>query len=148
MPANRARSIQVSNGEIMGRSISLALVPLLAASAPPPQSVVPLSTAAQADVRCFMLYSIAVHTAATAKDDKTQAAASLGVMYFVGKLAVDSPGLDLAAAVRQEADAMSKNPHAKEIGEACDTELAKRGQELRDMGQQMQAPAVQSSSSS
>ncbi len=95
-----------------------------------------------------MLYAIAVDTAATAKDEKTQAAASLGVMYFVGKLAVEAPTLDLAGAVRQEADGMSANPHAKEIGAACDTEFAKRGQELRDMSQQMQAPANQSSSSS
>jgi hypothetical protein len=107
-----------------------------------------VSAAVQRDVQCFILYSIAVDTAATAKDDKTQAAASLGVMYFVGKLAVEAPGLNLAGAVRQEADTMSGNPRAKEIGANCDIEFMKRAQELRDVGQQLQAPANQSSSSS
>jgi hypothetical protein len=131
----------------MRRSALFAFIPLLAASRPA-QSAVPLSPAAQHDVQCFMLYSIAVDTAVTAKDDKTQAAASLGVMYFVGKLAVEAPGLDLASAVRQEADGMDANPHVKEIGVACDTEFAKRAEELRDIGRQSLTPASQSSSSS
>jgi hypothetical protein len=131
----------------MRRIVPWALVPLLAASGPA-QSSVPLSPAVQYDVQCFILYSIAVDTAVKAKDDKTQEAASLGVMYFVGKLTVESPGLNLADAVRQETNGMSGNPRAKEIGAACDAEFAKRAQELLDISQQLQTVANQSSSSS
>lgn len=131
----------------MRRAVLWAFVSLLAISMPA-QSAVPLSGAVQRDVQCFMLYSIAVDTAVKAKDEKTQEAASLGVMYFVGKLAVESPGLNLADAIRQEADGMTGNPRAKEIGAACDTEFAKRAQQLLDIGQQLQTPANQSSSSS
>jgi hypothetical protein len=97
----------------MRRTVFWAFVSLLATSVPA-QSAMPLSGAVQRDVQCFMLYSIAVDTAVKAKEEKTQEAASLGVMYFVGKLAVESPGLNLADAVRQEADGMTGNPRAKD----------------------------------
>jgi hypothetical protein len=130
----------------MRRIVLWALVPLLAASGSA-QSALPLSPTVQYDVRCFILYSIAVDTAVKAKDEKTQEAASLGVMYFVGKLTVESPGLNLTDAVRQETNGMSGNPQAKAIGAACDAEFAKRAQELLDISQQLQTAADQSSSS-
>jgi len=130
----------------MRRIVLCGLVPLLAVSGPA-QSALPLSPTVQYDVRCFILYSIAVDTAVKAKDEKTQEAASLGVMYFVGKLTVESPGLNLTDAVRQETNGMSGNPQAKAIGAACDAEFAKRAQELLDISQQLQTAADQSSSS-
>ena len=102
---------------------------------------VPLPEAVQKDVQCFMLFAAATNDAATAKDEKKQAATSLAIMYFIGKLAVAAPGLDLVGAVRQQAVAMQGNPHTREIGVSCDEEFGKRGSELRDVGQQLQNPA-------
>jgi hypothetical protein len=124
------------------------LAVMMMAMAPTQAAPVTLTPAAQQDVRCFMLFAAAVNDAAKANNSKVREATSLAVMYFYGKLAVESPGLNIVDAVRQEANALSGNPVAKQVGAACDEEFAKRGQELRDVGQQLQQPEPQSSSSS
>ena len=43
---------------------------------------------------------------------------------------------------------MNGNPNAKAVGTACDSEFAKRGQELVNFAQTLQQSATQSSSSS
>ena len=99
-----------------------------------PALAVPLSPSVARDVQCFLLYAAA---AGSATDDKAVQAASVGTMYFVGRIDVGAPGLDLVAALRQEADALEGNPKAKDIGESCDSQLAKRGTELIDVGEQL-----------
>jgi hypothetical protein len=118
----------------------LLLIAGLAAAAA--QSAPPtLSPSAHKDVQCFLLYAAAVGAAEKTNNQNTKEAGSLGVMYFLGKLQVSAPGLNLLDAVRQEAKAMDGNPRAKEIGEACDAEFTGRGAELRAMGAQMGKPA-------
>lgn len=110
-------------------------------------STVPLSAPVQQDVRCFMLFAAAAGQAANGDDAQKRSASSMGVMYFIGKLTVEAPTLDLVGAVRQEGAAMDGNPRAKEIASACDAEFAKRGKELTDFGQKLQATPQSSSSS-
>lgn len=102
---------------------------------------VPLSPSVQKDVQCFVLFAAAADSAGKAKDEAARAATSMGVMYYLGKLQAGAPGLNLVAAVRQEADGFAGNPHMKDIGAACDDEFQKRGQELVDFGKQLQQPA-------
>ena len=101
----------------------------------------PLSDSTQKDVQCFILFAAATDRAATADDGKAKEAATLGIMYYIGKLAVDAPGLNLVDAVRQQASVMGGNSQLKQIGESCDAEFAKRGSELRDVGTQLQKPS-------
>ena len=104
----------------------------------------PLSAQVTSDVRCFMLYAVGV---ATATEDKNRTAATLGTLYFVGKLQAEAPGLDLVTAVRAEAQTFESNPKLKEIGAACDAEFQKRGQELLEVGKELQeSPATSSPS--
>src|SRR6476646_11971858 len=114
------------------------------AAAPAPRSAprVSLSPSVQKDVQCFVLFAAAVASAGNAHDDAARAASGLGVMYYLGKLQVGAPGLNLVAAVRQEADAFVDNPRVKDIGATCDAEFQKRGQELVDFGNQLQEPAA------
>lgn len=129
----------------MRRFLPLATSAVLGLAVPAQSMGISLSAPVKHDVQCFMLYAMGVDLA---KDDKARQAASLGTMYFVGKLQVGAPGLDLAEAVRQEAEAFQTNPNAKDIGTACDAEVQKRGNELIDLGQQLQSTARQSSASS
>jgi hypothetical protein len=99
---------------------------------------VTMSPAVKQDVQCFLLYAVAIEGAKD--DEKAQHGASLAVMYFVGKLAAEAPGLDLAAAAREVAAGLEGNGHAKEIGAACDSEFSDRGKQLIDVGNQLQQP--------
>jgi hypothetical protein len=117
-----------------------------AAAAQPTPPPPPLdSDAARQDLRCFVLYAIAVDEA---QDEKVKAGTSLGLMYFFAKIKLEAPALNLAAAIRQEATAMDNDPRLKEEGAACDAEFQKRGDELLDLGQQLQELGPHSSSSS
>jgi hypothetical protein len=125
----------------------LASSAALAATTPATAAPISMSPAVQQDVRCFMLFAAATDQAAKAKNDAAREATSLGVMYFLGKLTIEAPTLNLVDAVRQEATALSGNAGAKAVGTACDAEFAKRGQDLVDFGKALQS-ANQSSSSS
>ena len=129
----------------MNSLISLVTAAAAAAAPPAPAPPVLLSDAVKQDVRCFMLYAIAVDDA---QDEKIKAGTSLGLMYFFAKIKLEAPALSLAAAVRQEAAAMEGNPTVKDIGAACDTEFQARARELIDLGQELQQLAPHSSSSS
>jgi hypothetical protein len=97
-------------------------------------ATVALSDSVRKDVQCFVLYAAA---AGQAKDDKTRQVASVGTMYFVGRLDAGARGLDLAEAARQEGDALQKNPNIKDIGDACDKRLSQRGAALIELGKQL-----------
>ncbi len=104
----------------------------------PAQAAAPLTLAAPVkhDVQCFVLYSIGV---GLADNDKDKTAAMLGLMYFVGKLRVNAPDLDLQQAIRQEADGFKDNPDLKAIGSGCDDEVQARSSELKALGQQLKS---------
>ena len=123
----------------------LMLLMSAAAAAAPNTVPVPMVPAVKQDVQCFLLYAVAVDTA---KDDKEKHGSSLGVMYYFAKLRVEAPTLDLAQAVKQEVTAFETDPKLKETGAACDAEFQKRGQELIDLGTQLEQLMPQSSSSS
>lgn len=104
-----------------------------------------LSPTATHDVQCFMLYAAGI---GEATDDKTQMAASMGTMYFFGKLKAEAPDIDLEQAIREEAESIARNPNAREIGKACDAEVQNRSDELLSLGQELQESPRQSSPSS
>jgi hypothetical protein len=116
---------------LVASSISLAAA---AQSAPAP---IPLSPDAQKDVLCFMLNAAA---AGNPKNKEAQTAGGLGMMYYLGRLDVHAPGLDLARAVRQEAKVLETPARAKAIGQACDSESKTRGQQLLRIGAELQKP--------
>jgi hypothetical protein len=119
----------------------ISLVVLAAATATPAGAVpIKMTPAVQKDVQCFLLFAVAADQASDAKDDKSQQGTSLALTYFMGKLAVSAPGLNLAAAVRQEGDAFKGNTHAKEVGDACDAEFSKVGTQLQSLGTDLQKP--------
>jgi hypothetical protein len=97
------------------------------------------------DVQCFMLYAAGI---GVATDDKARFVATMGTMYFFGRLKSEAPDLNLEQAIRAEGDKFADNPNAKAIGEACDKEVQERGAELEDVGQRLQRAAPQSSPSS
>jgi hypothetical protein len=121
----------------MRYALLLAASAILGASAPASAQVA-MSPAVKQDVQCFLLYAVAIDD--SKNDEKAQHGSSLAVMYFVGKLAVEAPSLDLAAAARQVATELEENAHAKEVGAACDSEFADRGKQLIDVGNQLQQP--------
>jgi hypothetical protein len=125
----------------MARLILMAALSALATAAPAQSAAVSLSPSAQKDVQCFLLYAAAVGAAAKTNNQNTKEAASLGLMYFLGKLQAGAPGLNLLDAVRQQAKVMDGSPSAKEIGTACDAEFTARGAELKALGGQLQKPA-------
>jgi hypothetical protein len=128
--------------ELVMRFLMLIAVSAVVSSAAPAQ--LSLSAQVTSDVQCFMLYSVGV---ATATEDKNRTAGTLGVMYFVGKLQAEAPGLDLVTAVREQAQTFENNPRLKEIGAACDAEFHKRGEELLEIGKELQqGPATPSPS--
>jgi hypothetical protein len=100
-----------------------------------------LSPAGQRDVHCFMLFAVAVNQAADAKDAQTQQATSLALTYYLGKLAVTAPNLQLADAIKQEAGAFKDETAAKAIGDGCNAEFARAGAQLHDLEQAGQKPA-------
>jgi hypothetical protein len=138
-----------STGGSNVNSLMLLASAAAAAAVPPVVAVpVPMSLPVKHDVQCFLLYAVAVDNADTAKDDKVKQGSSLAVMYFFAKLKVEAPALDLAQAVRQEANSFETDPNLKETGAACDSEFQKRGNELINLGNELQRLAPQSSSSS
>ncbi len=113
----------------------LMLVAVFAVLSPAAPAQLSPSSQVTSDIQCFMLYSVGV---GTATDDNSRTAGSLGVMYFIGKLQAEAPGLDLVAAVREQAQTFENNPRLKEIGAACDAEFHKRGEELIEVGKELQ----------
>jgi len=106
---------------------------------------VAMSAATRADLQCFVLNLVAV---GSATEDEIKQAGSIGTMYFFGKLRVEAPDLDLVAAVRQELESFQGNPKAAAIAEACDSEVAERGSDLTQFGEELMKADDQSSSSS
>ncbi|MGE5561923.1 MAG: hypothetical protein ACM3ZV_01295 [Bacillota bacterium] len=96
----------------------------------------------RADLRCFLLYAVAVGLADGSDDENTKDAGSLGVMYYFGKLKSEAPTLDLFSALRDEALSMEGDPNLKEEGQACDTEFKGAGSMLMDLGRQLQQLAT------
>jgi hypothetical protein len=118
--------------------LSLLSAAAVAAAPPPAAPSISLTPAARRDVQCFILYAVAVAGAEAAKEEKTKVAGSIGLAYFFGKLKAEVPGLDLADAVQQEANAIDSDTKSKEIGTACDSEFQKGGAELLDLGRKLQ----------
>jgi hypothetical protein len=120
----------------MRHCILLASLIGLAAAAPAqPAAASSLAPTVKKDVQCFLLYAAA---AGDTKDEKVRQAGGFGTMYYLGKLDVAAPGLNIVEAVRAEAKALEGNPTAKEIGTSCDSEFGKRGAELMKIGEELQ----------
>jgi hypothetical protein len=107
-------------------------------------AAVSTSAAAKTDVQCLVLNMAAV---GNTKDAAVKQAGTVGIMYFLGKLRVEAPALDLTAAVEQEVNALQGNPKAPEIGTACDSEIQQRGKDLIDLGAKLEKDGQSSSSS-
>jgi len=121
----------------MRRSLLVVSLISLAAAAQPASAPIPLTPEVQRDVQCFMLFAAA---AGNPKNKDVQAAGGLGMLYYLGRLDVHAPGLDIVRAVRQEAKTFDSPAKAKVIGEACDSEAKRRGQRLVQIGNELQKP--------
>ncbi len=121
----------------MRRSLLVVSLISLAAAAPPASAPIPFTPYVQRDVQCFMLFAAA---AGNPKDKNVQTAGGLGMMYYLGRLDVRAPGLDIVRAVRQEAKTFESPAQARAIGDACDAEAKKRGQQLVQIGGELQKP--------
>ena len=125
--------------------VAIALAALTTAGFAQPSAAAELTPAVKQDVRCFVLFLIA---AGTATEDESKHGASVGVMYYFGKLRIEAPTLSLADAIRDEAAAFENNPQAEAIGEACDSELQERGSDLMNLGEELDKAEAQTSISS
>jgi len=121
----------------MHRSLLAVSVISLAGTAQAQSAPIALPPDVQRNVQCFMLYAAA---AGNPQNKQVQAAGGLGMMYYLGRLDVRAPGLDIVRAVRQEARILESPANAKAIGAACDAEAKKRGQQLVQIGNELQKP--------
>lgn len=103
----------------------------------------PLGVSAQAapsgdtlrtDTRCLLALSAAV---GTTKDEGEKYYYALGGMYFLGRIQAVSPDLDLAKAMRAEADTFSPAV-AKTVTAECIDTLKARAREMIAVGEQLQ----------
>ena len=91
-----------------------------------------------ADTRCAML-GLSMAGASTATDEQRQAGAMLS-LYFVGKMYGRSPGIDLRAAINQQATSLTADLMQSE-SRRCGEEFRTLGQTLSALGQTQGAPA-------
>jgi len=106
-----------------------------------------LSSTAQRDVQCFLLYASAAGSSESAANANVLQAALLGTSYFAGKVKVGTPGLNLTDYVREEAEALQANPRIKEIGAGCDAEIDAFSTDMRTVSKELQELAPRSPAS-
>jgi hypothetical protein len=100
---------------------------------------VPAAAAAQDDaaksndVRCVAAFSVLLQTNPALKD-----AASVGIFYYVGRLDAQDPKLDLAAAIRHQAERMAPSDYATEA-QRCGAVLKQRNEALKSVGETLKA---------
>ena len=88
-----------------------------------------------------MLFASAVNDAKKAGNDQQREATSLGTMYFFAKLGLEAPNLNVVDGILQEAKVMTDPTFVKGTGTTCDAEFTKRGRDLTEVGQKLQAAA-------
>jgi hypothetical protein len=91
-----------------------------------------------ADTRCAML-GLSMAGAPNATDEQRQAGAMLS-LYFVGKMHGRSPGIELRAAINQQASSLTPEV-AQSESRRCSEEFRVLGQTLQALGQPATAPA-------
>src|ERR1700722_15918296 len=84
------------------------------------------------DLRCAMVYM----QMGTSKEPAIQAAGSLGMLYFLGKLDGRTPDLDVENRVIAELPNL-KGDYFRAEAVRCGSELQKRGREVTAMGKDM-----------
>jgi hypothetical protein len=114
---------------------NLLLIAAVAASAPASNaeqaSRPALSASAEADLKCLTLAFVA---AGTDKDQKRLQSAIAASWYFLGRLDVSAPGLDLDAEANRALAAMKGDPKTKDVGASCDARFSQRGTDLVNLG--------------
>ena len=94
----------------MRKVLLLSAAAVLVSAAPSQSSAqVLLSPAVKQDVQCFVLYAIGIDMA---KSDKDRQGAMMAMMYYVGKLTVGAPNVDLVKAIRQDPSSYYVNVHS------------------------------------
>ncbi len=102
---------------------------LLAAAAPAPT----LTPAVRADIQCIALFA-----ALTGQQEleANKAQTGLGVMYYLGKVDVAAPGLDLGKVLTEEMARLETSGH-EQVALRCSREFEVTGQRLIDAGERM-----------
>jgi hypothetical protein len=95
-----------------------------------------LSPSMKQDLQCFVLYTVA---AGSEKDEKKLTGAIAGTWYFLGRIDVAAPAIDLDSAMRAEIKEMEGSPRTKEIGSACDARFSRRGSDMINLGKNFQS---------
>jgi hypothetical protein len=115
----------------MIRTAALALVlPLLLGAAPPPDPET------VKDVRCL----VALIVLGNSQDPKIRESALIGAQYFLGRIDGRSPGLDLEAAMANEASMI--RAQQKSFLESCGAILTRRGGEVEEIGNRLKGRGI------
>lgn len=105
-------------------SLSLMLAAAVAPIPALPQSV-------QNDLQCMAIYAVAAGS-----EDNAQAkeVGGLGLIYYLGKIEVAAPSLDIAAALMEEMKKLETGDSATEAGERCGRDFEATGKRLIKLG--------------
>lgn len=85
----------------------------------------------QADIRCMLAMY------ATSRNPQLAQGAGVALLYFAGRIEGREPGLDLAEAMRKEAQRMSPSDYSFNA-RRCGDEVKAKGELLRAAGQSLQ----------
>ena len=103
-----------------------------------PAAAQPLSPETAHEVQCFIAASSLVGN----PDKNTSTIGLMGSFYFAGEVFGSDPHIDLAAAVKAEAQGLT-DERVKALLTQCGAEMTDRGKEITAAGQQLQGPSAQ-----
>jgi hypothetical protein len=98
-----------------------------------PLAAAPLDAASQSDVRCVAALALAANSA----EGEQLTGLAFETFYYIGRLDGRVPGLDLEAALRQEAIRIT-DASQKQLLDSCTAQYLKRAQDIQSIGKSMQ----------
>ena len=103
-----------------------------------PAAAAPLSPETAHEVQCFIATSSLIDN-----PDKTISSGGLmGTLFFAGEVFGSDPHIDLAAAVKAEAQGLTDD-RVKALLTQCGGEMTDRGKQISAAGAQLQGPSAQ-----
>ena len=117
----------------MGLRIALLAATLLPLGGMAAAAAAPLDNASHSDVRCVAALALAANTA----EGEQLTGLAFQLFYYLGRLDGRVPGLDLEAALRQEAPRITPADQ-KQLLDSCTAQYLKRAQDVQAIGKSMQ----------
>ena len=106
---------------------------LLAAAAAAPTA--PLPQSVRNDLQCMAIYA----AAAGIDDAQSKEVGGLGLVYYLGKVEVAAPGLDVGAALVEEMKQFEEGDASTAAGERCGQDFEATGKRLISLGEVLSA---------